>query len=571
MAENTIIRLVQAAAFEVELRVLKNVSRDKDEILRGERRILKKASSLFKLDPFLDENGIVRVGGRMKKSCFDEECKHPILLPKKGKVTELVIDLCHRKAQHAGRGMTLNEIRSSGYWIINANSKVRQFISRCVRCRSLRGKLGEQKMADLPEERVTEAPPFTYCGVDLFGPFVIKERRKELKRYGVLFTCFGSRAIHIETTNSLDTDSFIQALRRFIARRGSVRQIYSDNGTNFVGTVNELQKEFEKMDQSKISRFAHNQNTDWILWKKNVPAASHMGGVWERQIRSVRAILSSLLKNHGHSLDDESLRTLLTESEAIVNSRPLTVETLSDPHSVRPLTPNHLLTMKSKVIMPPPGVFQKADLYCRRRWRRVQRLLNEFWSRWKKEYLMLLQPRQKWTEPRRNFRIGDVVLLKESSDRNDWPMGKVIIANADRNGFVRSVTLLLAKRDDNDTIHRKLDRPSWYSCKTKKRKKKNSEKSVFRWRNREPPVTNSDFKGAAISLPPQDFDQSKPFWYFTQFWDIDMTNHLVEQMHLYSVQKTGKSTNTNRKELEQLIGIMLKIGIVKMPRYQNYW
>eukprot|EP00794_Sanderia_malayensis_P004022 gene4022-4571_t len=184
-----------------------------------------------------------------------------------------------------------------------------------------------------------------------------------------------------------------------------------------------------------------------------------MGGVWERQIRSVRAILSSLLKNHGHSLDDESLRTLLTESEAIVNSHPLTVETLSDPHSVRPLTPNHLLTMKSKVIMPPPGVFQKADLYCRRRWRRVQHLLNEFWSRWKKEYLMLLQPRQKWTEPRRNYRIGNVVLLKESSDRNDWPMGKVIIANADRNGFVRSVTLLLAKRDDIDTRHRKLDRP----------------------------------------------------------------------------------------------------------------
>ena len=120
-------------------------------------------------------------------------------------------------------------------------------------------------MADLPEERVKEAPPFTYCGADLFGPFVIEERRKELKRYGVLFTCFGSRAIHIETTNSLETDSFVQALRRFMARRGSVRQIYSDKGTNFVGTVSELQKEFEKMDHSKIGRFAQSQNTDWIL------------------------------------------------------------------------------------------------------------------------------------------------------------------------------------------------------------------------------------------------------------------------------------------------------------------
>ena len=109
------------------------------------------------------------------------------------------------------------------------------------------------------------------------------------------------------------------------------------------------------------------------------------------------------------------------------------------------------------------------------------------------------------------------------------------------------------------------------AAKSKKRKKKNSEKSVFRWRNREPPVTNSDFKGAAISLPPQDFDQLTPFWYLTQFWDIGMTNHLVEQTNLYSVQKTGKSTNTNRKELEQLIGIMMKMGIVKMPHYQNYW
>ena len=108
---------------------------------------------------------------------------------------------------------------------------------------------------------------------------------------------------------------------------------------------------------------------DWIIhWKQNPPAASHMGGVWERQIRSVRSILSALMREYGHALDDESFRTLLTEVECIINSRPLTVPS-SEPGDLDPLTPSHLLTMKSKVVLPPPGDFQKADVYLRRRWK----------------------------------------------------------------------------------------------------------------------------------------------------------------------------------------------------------
>ena len=355
-AENAILRMIQEQAFSNERQRLE-ILHGKDSNSRHLKRNLKKLSPLFKLDPFLDKNGIIRVGGSMKHSSLEEAYKYPVVLPKKGKVSYLIIQWCHFQVEHAGRGITLNEIRSSGYWIINANSKVRHFISKCVRCRFLRGKLGEQKMGDLPTERTAEAPPFTYCGVDLFGPFAIKEGRKLLKRYGVIFTCFGSRAVHIETVNSLETDSFIQALRRFMSRRGAVRQIFSDNGGNFIGAERELQKEFESMDHTKIGHFAKNKNTDWIVWKKNVPAASHMGGVWERQIRSIRAILSSLLKNHGNILNDESLRTLLVEAEAVVNSRPLTVETLADPFSYAPITPNHLLTMKSEVVMPPPGEF----------------------------------------------------------------------------------------------------------------------------------------------------------------------------------------------------------------------
>ena len=180
-------------------------------------------------------------------------------------------------------------------------------------------------MSDLPEDLLESTPPFTYCAVDYFGPFVIKERRKELKRYGALFTFMSSRAIHIEIANSLETDSFINALRRFISRRGPIRQLRSDQGTNFVGARTELTQALAEMNHDKIKKKLLEEQCDWFTFKMNVPAASHMGGVWERQIRTVRNVLASLLQDNGQQLDDESLRTLMCEAEAIVNSHPLTV------------------------------------------------------------------------------------------------------------------------------------------------------------------------------------------------------------------------------------------------------
>ena len=185
-------------------------------------------------------------------------------------------------------------------------------------------------MADLPQERCTEAAPFTYCGADMFGLLIIKERRSELKRYGALFTCFSSHAVHIEVTNSLDADSFILALHRFMARRGTLRSIWSDNGTNFVGAKNELQRALKEMKHDKINSFLQTNGADWILWHNNPPGASHMGGLWERQIRSTKTILEEFLKTHSHSLNDKSLRTLRVEVEIIINLRPLIVETISD-------------------------------------------------------------------------------------------------------------------------------------------------------------------------------------------------------------------------------------------------
>ena len=154
--------------------------------------------------------------------------------------------------------------------------------------------------------------------------------------------------------------------------------------------------------------------------------------------------MSSLLKEHPGRLDDEALRTLLCESEAIVNSRPLTVDNLGDENE-SPLTPNHLLTMKTKVLLPPPGVFQRADVYCRKRWRAVQHLANVFWSRFKKEYLQASQPRQKWNSARRNVAVGDIVLVVDKElPRNRWLKGRVAKVFPGDNDLVKHVDVKIA-------------------------------------------------------------------------------------------------------------------------------
>ncbi|XP_078382421.1 uncharacterized protein LOC144665122 [Oculina patagonica] len=449
-AECEIIRTTQKKAFKEEIAILQKMKQestdpDSRDFAQQRKVNMKTCSSLYKLDPFIDEDGILRVGGRLRRASLADNIKFPIILPRDSHATKLIIKHFHERTRHQGKGMTLNEIRSNGFWVVSGSSVVASLISSCVKCQRLRGAVQEQRMSDLPEDRLESTPPFTYCAVDFFGPFIVKEGRKELKRYGVLFTCMASRAIHLEIANSLETDSFINAVRRFINRRGPIRQLRSDRGTNFVGALNELTQALAEMDQEKIKTELLEEQCDWFSFKMNVPAASHMGGVWERQIRSVRNVLSSLLQDNGKQLDNESLSTLMSEAEAIVNSRPLTVNQLADPDSSSPLTPNHLLTMKSKVVLPPPGSFQPADMYCRKRWRRVQHLANEFWTRWRKEFLLSLQQRQKWTRPRRNLLVDDVVLIKdENLPRNAWQLARVSAIYPSSAGQVRKVQIALA-------------------------------------------------------------------------------------------------------------------------------
>ena len=218
--------------------------------------------------------------------------------------------------------------------------------------------------------------------------------------------------------NFLDADFFILALCRFMARRGTVHSVWSDNGTNFVGARNELQRAFKEIKHDNIKSSLKENGADWILWYNNPPGASHMGGVWERLIRSARIILEGLLKTHSHSLNDESLRTLMAEVELIINSRLFTMETISDSKIKIPPSPSNILTMKTSVAMPQPGEISKPDAYSKRRWQRVQHIAEKFWSRRRKEFLQSLQVRPIWKKRNQNFAVGDIVLLRNDCLRN---------------------------------------------------------------------------------------------------------------------------------------------------------
>ena len=276
-----ILRYTQTVSFPNEIKSLNETSHanvEYQEKIHSHQKKPKttKTSTLYRLDPFSDK-GILRVGGRLNNADIPEDSKHPIILPRKSHMTTLIIRHIHEQLGHMGRGHVLAKLRER-YWIIGANSAVRQVISACITRRRNRALPQDQKMADLPLDRLTAAPPFTYVGIDYFGPYIIKDGRKECKRYGALFTCLVSRAVHIEIAHSLEIDCFLNALRCFIARRGPVREIRCDNGTHFVSARRELRKAIKEMDHNEITEKLWQRQIDW---KFNPPAASHMGRVWE--------------------------------------------------------------------------------------------------------------------------------------------------------------------------------------------------------------------------------------------------------------------------------------------------
>lgn len=458
-AEAIIIKSLQREAFKDEYDFLPQGTDVSDKELDPETlktaQQVKKRSSLRQLDPMIGRDGIIRVGGRIRRANLPRSVTNPVILPKSGHVTTLILRQCHIRTAHAGRETTLGAIRSHGYWILHGRSVVSTHIRKCVVCKRLRGAASVQKMSDLPEERLEPSAPFTFCGVDCFGPFYVRERRSELKRWGIIFTCLASRAVHLETVNSMSTDAFLNAYRRFICRRGPVRRLYCDNGTNFVGGQGALKLAMKEMDENRIKTDLLKDNCDWIDFEFNVPQASHMGGIWERMIRCARSALTGLLVANGQQLDDELLRTLMCEVEEIINSRPISVCDMTHTNLLEPLTPNLLLTQKCRVVLPFPGRFARQDLYGRRRWRRTQYLSNMFWTRWQKEIVSALQERRKWTKEEPNFEVHDIVLVTEDDrPRSQWPLGRVVRVYPSGDKLIRKVRVKVGASEYDRPIHR---------------------------------------------------------------------------------------------------------------------
>ena len=431
-AEHEIFRYVQAREFpEV-------IALQSEEDQRLVKRLMKKmGASVSKLNPQVHD-GLLRVGGRIGHAPLSYDLKHPVILPYKHHVTDLIIKDHHLKVGHMGQESVLSSLRQK-YWILKGRSAVRRVLSKCFDCQKRKAKPAEQFMAELPKDRVTPSdPPFTYVGVDCFGPIEVKQGRSLVKRYGCLFTCLTVRAVHIEILHSMSADSMIDALRRFISMRGCPKEIRSDNGTNFTSADKELRDAVQQWNHQRINNFCAQRE---IKWTFNPPDASHMGGVWERMIQTAKRVLKALLKEQ--VVTDEVLSTVMAEVVTIVNSRPLTrnSDSISDDE---PISPNHLLHLRPTPSLP-PGVFVKGDLYCKRAWRQAQYLTSVFWRRWSNEYLPTLMERRKWRMPKENIKAGDLVLLADKNyPRGEWPIARVVEAVVSSDGFVRAARVRTA-------------------------------------------------------------------------------------------------------------------------------
>ena len=349
---------------------------------------VKRSSRILNLVPYLDSDGLIRLDSRVKNfNCENFPCC-PIILDANDRFTLLLIKHYHEKFYHRSHETVVNELRQK-YWIVGLRQKLRNIVAHCNICKSLRGSPVQPRMAAIPNARLGHRlRAFTYSGLDYFGPLYIKNGKRVEKRYVALFTCLTIRAVHLELANALTADSAIMALRRFSARRGSPRIIYSDNGLNFVKADEELSDLMHKLDYKKMIEHAA---LNKLEWKFNPPTACHMGGAWESLIKSVKSALVATLKNARPG--EEVLRTVLAEIEHSVNSRPLT-HVSPDPRDSEALTPNHFMFGSSSGQVQLPS-FDQTHQCTQKDYELSQKYADLFWSRWLREYLPTLLARKK--------------------------------------------------------------------------------------------------------------------------------------------------------------------------------
>lgn len=414
-----------------------------DEVVALKRKLnVSSTSKLRFLHPFIDENGILRVGGRLENAETSFNRRHPIILPGDAEFTKLVIKFSHIQFLHAGFTL-LSSIVAQKYWIIGGRDVIRKVIHHCVTCFRQKAQVSKQIMGNLPAPRVTQSSAFSNVGVDFAGPITTKSYHgrgsKRGKSYIAVYVCFATKAVHLEAVSSLSTESFIACFKRFCGRRGRPTNVYSDNGTNFVGArrhLTEVQKMFNlQVHRDELSKFSLSFGTEWNF---NPPAAPHFGGLWESTVKSVKFHLKRVLGNS--VLTFEELSTVLAEIEACLNSRPL-CQLSADPQDLCPLTPAHFLIGQPLTTISEPDRGSRAVNQLDR-WAFVKKLNGDFWKRWHKEYLATLQPRKKWFNPDDNMKIDDLVVIKEENlPPGQWVLGRVVKVHPGRDGRVRVVTV----------------------------------------------------------------------------------------------------------------------------------
>ncbi|CAG4928687.1 unnamed protein product [Colias eurytheme] len=421
-ARNLIIKNCQIESFSQEIHSLKL------------GKAISKQSKLFSLNPILDENDILRVGGRLRHANIDAEMKHPAIIPCNTRLAELIIDQAHEFTYHGGARLTTSIIRRK-YWLIGGNNATKKRLRMCVKCRRHNPDLQQQIMGDLPSARTNPSRPFFHCGVDYTGHVNVKCSKgrgiKTTKGYISVFVCMATKAVHLELVSDLSTSAFLAALRRMIARRGLPGHIYSDQGKNFIGANNVLQQQLTELQESQ--EFKSEIVEMGIEWHHNCPSWPSAGGLWEAAVKSLKHHLKRVVGEQ--NLTFEEFTTLLTQLEGCLNSRPLCPLT-EDPDDLNFLTPSHFLSSG------PILTLYDTETDLRTRWHLNQKIFNDIWNRWREEYLTLLTARSKWREPKSNIKLGDIVIIKDDNlPPGKWALGRVVELHPGSDGYVRVVTL----------------------------------------------------------------------------------------------------------------------------------
>lgn len=404
--------------------------------------------ALNRLRPFIDDNGLIRVGGRLVNSGLDFAKMHPVILPRSGHVINMIIDYYHIKNLHAGPELLMSLLRQK-YWILSARRIVRQRVHMCNTCFRFKPRPTYPLMADLPDTRTRPVvKAFTFAACDFAGPIAYTPVRRRgvhsEKAYIALFTCLTTRATHIEVASSLSTPSFLATFKRFLSRRGPVEVMHSDNATNFQGAASYLRDLYKFLREEYYPKLEQECAENRVTWKFICPNSPHFGGSWESMIKVTKTILYKAIGQQ--LLSYEELSTVLTQIECLLNSRPLTVLS-SDPAEPSALTPSHFLHTAPLLSLPAPDVsFDNISLLDRHSL--MDKIVQSFWNRWRMEYLHGLQIRQKWNTPSTPITPGMVVVvINDSVPTLAWPLAVVEKVHPSKDGVIRVATVRITGKN----------------------------------------------------------------------------------------------------------------------------